>query len=96
MIQPAWLDLLASGLASCLPAGGAGDAAAAGEHILPVGNAKAGQIQEVSDHLTFDRNIQRRVGVEAVPKNTSTSHTCSDTDTLPNLWSKLGAKNSNH
>lgn len=48
-----------------LPAGGAGGAAAGHDHILFLGNAEARQVQEVSDHLTFNCNIQRCVGMEA-------------------------------
>lgn len=51
-----------------LPAGGAGGAAAGDDHIFSLGNTEASQVQEVSDHLTFNGNIQRCVGMEAGPE----------------------------
>lgn len=54
--------------ATSLPAGGAGGAAAGSDHVFPPWNVKAGQVQEVSDHLTFNGYIQRRVGMEAAPQ----------------------------
>lgn len=54
--------------ATSLPAGGAGGAAAGGDHVFSSGNMKASQVQEVSDHLTFNGNIQRWVGMEAAPE----------------------------
>jgi hypothetical protein len=48
-------------------AGAAGAAGAAGtrDDILHVGQNKASQVQKVSDHLAFDADVQRRVGMEA-------------------------------
>lgn len=46
-------------------------AAAGRHHIFSSGQTEARQVQEVFDHLTFDGNIQGRVGVEAVEKQTS-------------------------
>lgn len=40
------------------PAGGAADAAASGEHVLSAGDAEAGQVEEVADHVTFDGDVQ--------------------------------------
>lgn len=48
-------------------AGTAGAAGAAGtrEDILHVGQNKACQVQEISDHLAFDADVQGRIGMEA-------------------------------
>lgn len=51
-----------------LPAGGAGGAATGGDHIFSLGNMKTSQVQEVSDHLTFNGKIQCCVGMEAGPE----------------------------
>lgn len=51
-----------------LPAGGAGGAAAGGDHVVFLRNTKASQVQEITDHLTFDGDIQRCVGMKAEPE----------------------------
>lgn len=48
-----------------IPVSAAGGAAAWGQHIVFSGQMEASQVEEVFDHLTFDGNIQRCVGVEA-------------------------------
>lgn len=53
---------------SALPAGGAGSAAAGGDHVVFLRNMKTRQVQEISDHLTFDGNIQGCVGMKAEPE----------------------------
>lgn len=60
-----------------LPAGGAGGTTAGGDDIIFLGNTKSSEIQEVFDHLTFDGNIQRCVGMEAAPKTQQfVNHLC--------------------
>lgn len=53
---------------SSIPGAGAGGAAAGGGRIFLLGNTEASQVQEVSDHLSFDGSIQRCVGMEARPE----------------------------
>ena len=43
-------------------------AAGAGSDIICIGQNKACQVQKVTDHLAFDADVQRRVGVEALGK----------------------------
>lgn len=49
----------------CDRAAGAAGAAGTGEDILHVGQNKACQVQEISDHLALDADVQGRIGVEA-------------------------------
>lgn len=50
---------------ACARAAGAAGAAGTGEDILHVGQNKACQVQEISDHLALDADVQGRIGVEA-------------------------------
>lgn len=57
-----WLGLLP--VSPQKTAGGAGGATAGRHHVFFLGDTEAGEVQEVSDHLTFDGNVQRRVGMK--------------------------------
>ena len=64
-------------VATSLPAGGAGGTAAGADDVIFLGNTKSSEIQEVFDHLPFNGNVQRRVGMEAASKTQQfVNHLC--------------------